>query len=535
MADGWQVVDSPAPAFKADQAALAPVLATFAHLQAARFVSFGGKPDLGTYGLDKPAATIQVTLQPAGGKAEEHTLLLGKTIDPKSTERFARVDQGGVFVLPEAVWQPLLRDYLAYVDPGLLNVEPAKVSSISRSMNGETVEFLRKDSGWEVKAKTTNRGDGPTLNNLADELAKLHAIRIASYPAKDPAAFGLEKPEAVFTLHATGADGKPANPVIQIGKSAGEGPAKGERFVRVEKGPAIGVLSADAAGKLLAPALEYRDRNLANISSVDRATLERGSRKAVFESTDGAWKMTLPVAAPAEQTDLQEFVAAVSHLRADRLVADKPTDLKAYGLDKPSEKWIFQSAGKNALELLIGKPAEGGKAYAKFAGSNLVFLLDPGITKQAEAEYRARTVWPAPLDAVQIDRVQITGEQGPYTLEKIDNVWKLAGKSDSALNQDAVKELLDALAGLKALQFAADKTGDFKLFGLDPAQRTIEVQTPSGKRTLGIGRPEGESRLRYARVPEGEAAQAVFVISAEEASKLLKPSSAYLQAKPATK
>ena len=220
----------------------------------------------------------------------------------------------------------------------------------------------------------------------------------------------------------------------------------------------------------------------------------------------------------------------------DWLVADKPADLKTYGLDKPRpRRWSFQAAGKSVLELLLGSSTVDGKVYAKLAGNDLVFLLDPNLSKQAEAEYRSRTVWPAPLDAVQIEKIQFGGHEGSFGLEKIDNNWKVIGKPADNVNQDTIKELLDALAGLKAARFVADKTSDVKLFGLDPAQRTLEIQTPSGKRTLLIGRHEGESSRYYARVPEGEVAQAVFVISDEAARKIVKPLSAFLQASPVTK
>ena len=533
--DAWSVIDAPAPAFTADRTALAPLLASLSHLQAARIASYGGKPDLATYGLTQPDSEIKITLQPMNGKPEEHTLTLGKTIDAKSSDRFARVDQGAIFVLAEPSWKPLVQDYLAYVDPNLLTIEPSKVTSINRTANGETVELLRRDEGWEVKANSIQAGDTPTIESIVDHLAQLHAKRVAAYPAKDPAAFGLDKPAAVFTLHFAGPDGKPASKVLQIGKPTVESDSSGDRYVRVENGAAIGVLPSVLTASLLAPALEFRNRNLVNLANVDRATLERGQRKAVFEAANGSWKMLQPVDAPVEQTDLQEFISAASHLRADRLIADKPADLKTYGLDKPSARWTFQAAGKNVLELLLGSSTVDGKIYAKLAGKDLVFLLDPGLSKQTEAEYRSRTVWPAPLDAVQIEKIQFGGQENSFGLEKVDNSWKVTGKPADSVNQDVIKEMLDALAGLKAARFVTDKTTDFKLFGLDPAQRSIEIQTQSGKRTLLIGRPEGESSRYYARVPEGEVAQAVFVISEEAARKIVKPMSALLQPSPRAK
>ena len=204
------------------------------------------------------------------------------------------MDQGPIFVLAEPSWKPLLQDYLAYVDPNLSTIDASKISSISRQMNGETVELVRQGAGWDVKAKATQPGDAPTINSLVDHLAQVHANRIAAYPAKEPASYGLDKPEAVFTVRFTGADGKPATKAIQIGKTTADADTKGDRFVRVENGTAIGVLPTGLVDTLLKPALEFRNRNLVNLASVDRATVEHGQRKAVFESANGAWKMIQP-------------------------------------------------------------------------------------------------------------------------------------------------------------------------------------------------------------------------------------------------
>jgi Domain of unknown function (DUF4340) len=254
---------------------------------------------------------------------------------------------------------------------------------------------------------------------------------------------------------------------------------------------------------------------------------------------DGSWKLTQPIEAEAEQADLEEFLNGLSHLRADELVADKPADLKAYGLDKPQARWRILAGEKVLLDLLIGNletgkehSKEGSRCYAKLANGSLVFLLNPPLTSRVLGEYRSRTIW-APLDASQIERLSYGYLQNPFVLDRRENEWHVAGKPESKVKAEAVKDTLDALAGLKAARYVQDTSADRKLYGLEPPQLTLEIQTPAGKRILQIGRPEGESRRFYARVAESEQSP-VFVISEADAGRIVRPLMAFLHGSSAT-
>ena len=64
----------------------------------------------------------------------------------------------------------------------------------------------------------------------------------------------------------------------------------------------------------------------------------------------------------------------------------------------------------------------------------------------------------------------------------------LAANPEAKVSAKQVTDTLDALAGLKAARYIVDAKADLKLYGLDPALWTIDVQTPTGKRTLLVGR-----------------------------------------------
>ena len=89
------------------------------------------------------------------------------------------------------------------------------------------------------------------------------------------------------------------------------------------------------------------------------------------------------------------------------------------------------------------------------------------------------------------------------------------------IKTDKVSETLDALSRLKVERYVADTGADFKLYGLEPPQLLLEIQTPSGKKTLHIGRAEGATKKHYARVHEPNRSDE-FVISEADAARIVR-------------
>lgn len=537
----WQVTESPAAPFPADHETMTVLLGVWSNLRAVRFAAYGPKVDLVSYGLDKPAATITLTPKASTEKETkarpvEHTVILGKAVDGTG-ERFARLDdQPGIVVLAANVVSELTHGYLDFVNRSVLQFDAGKVTSLQRRSGSDNLEIVKRDNGWQLQKPADLPADAQTLNELVGALAKLRAKRVAAYPAKELESFQLENPVATLTVHLTGADGKPETRLLKIGKAVEGTKADADRFAIVGDGTAVFVLPGSLARQLTASPLQFRDRNLAHFQTANRVILERDRRKAVFSKVDGTWKLTEPLSADAEQTDLEDFVNAVANLRVDEVVADKPADLKEYGLDRPEVHWRFQAGDKEVLNLLVGGPEKfpddakekaGRRCYAKLAAGDLVFLLSPDLTAKVQGEYRSRTLW-VPLDAAQIEKLSYGYPNKPFVLEKVNNDWHVAGKPDSTVKADVLRETLDALAGLKAARYVVDKNADLKLYGLEPPQLVLEIQTRSGNRVLHIGRPEGESKRPYARVP-AENNSAVFVLSESDAGRIIKPLAGFVQ------
>ena len=235
--------------------------------------------------------------------------------------------------------------------------------------------------------------------------------------------------------------------------------------------------------------------------------------------------LEVEVPAEAEQSELEDLVNALAPLRADELVAEKPADLKPYGLDKPEVRWRFLLGDKEVLSVLVGgfektKHGEGPRCYAKLAAGDVVFLLEPTLTKKVLSEYRHRSIWTS-LDSAQVERIRFGYAQNPFVLEKIDNSWHVTGKLAVPIKAEKVSETLDVLSRLKVERFVVDNNADLKLYGLEPPQLILEIQTPSDKKTLHIGRAEGTTKKYYARVPEPNRSD-VFILSETDAAKIFR-------------
>jgi hypothetical protein len=526
--DGWKVSSLQPPA-AADKAVIDGLVRVAANLRAVRFAAYGPKADWKQYGLDRPDLTVTVTAQPEEGKpAATHTVAVGRPVEAGvAASRFARIDNGpGVAILPASEATQLSRSALDFVDHTLLTFDAGSLAEFKRTMAGQELDVVKKDGDWSIVKPSAQKADAATLDELAERLAHLRATRVAALGDKDLASYGLDKPAATVTLKLE-KDGQPAGEkVLHVsGPLAGRSLSGDERFVRVEGVPLVAVLPA---GKLLAEPLKFRDRPVARFADADRATFKHGRREVTFAKVDGTWKLTRPVSAEAEQSDLDDLVNAVARLRADELVAEKATDLKQYGLDPPEAEWRFFDGEKEVLHLMIGSRGPDGRVFARRAGGDLIVKLDAGLSAKLLAEYRKRAVLTG-LDAAGVETLVVNADGKSLVLQKANNRWEASGQPGRVVNESVVTDLLAALAGLKAERFVADQGADLKLYGLDPPVRTVVARGSGGTpQTLYLGNREGGSKRVYARTLEGKGE--VFVLSEADSAKLMTDLSAFTRA-----
>jgi hypothetical protein len=527
---GWKAEGQ---SFAIDKPAADAAVNEAAHPVVKKLAGYGPAVKWADFGLEKPEYTLTATVAPPMGDnspPKQHTIKLGKPAPDGG--RYARVDDGpAVAVLDPIASTDLARGKLDFVDRTLLAFDVANLTGIVRKKGSEDLELAQgATAGWDITKPAKQKADAPLMEELADQLSRLRAVTVADYGKPDLKKYGLDSPAAVVTLK-VGIE-KPADTVLKLGKPVDDKQPNGDRYVVVEGKPetTVGVLAGPLAKRLLADSLKFRDRSLTKFVDADRVTVERGDRKATFAKVDGTWKMVKPVDAEAEQGDLDELVNALAKLRADELEADKPKDLKPYGLDKPEEKLILAAGDKEVLSLLVGsKEKDGPRVYAKLEKGDLVAALDPTLTAKVLGEYRKRAVWTG-VDAAQVETIAVSSGASNFALRKVGTTWADTAKPTDPIDSAKVSEYLDALAGLKAERYVADKDADLKLYGLQPPERVIVLTQKGGvTKTLHLGRPEGGSNGKrvYAKVADAGRTD-VFVLSEADTGKLTRDRAAFV-------
>ncbi len=498
--------------FPADGPTAATTAAAVARLTVARIVAYGPAVKWADYGLDKPTGTLAVGVAPRPPLASEtHTIQLGKPAPDGG--RFVRVDDGpAAGVLAARAAEVLARTRLDYVDKTLLAFDPAALTAIKRTRGKDVLEVVQTGTAWEVTQPAKVKADKPTVEELADALGRLRADRVAAFAPPDLAPFGLKSPATVVTLSAGG------DKVLRIGGPVDPNQPAGDRFVTADAAGepvVVGVLAAALGKKLLAEPLQFRDKTLAKFIDADKATVTRGDRTATFIKDGGTWKMTAPVAAAAEQADLDELVNALAGLRADEFAAEKPADLAPFGLKAPAATLTLSAGDAVVLTLAVGAREQAGpRVYARVAKSDLVAFLDPALSARVLGEFRKRGVW-TDADPAQVESVAVSTAGGNFVLLKEGTGWRDPGKPADAVDPTAVTEFLAAFAGLKVERYVADTAPKLALYGLDKPTRVLVVtQSGGATKTLKLGGPEGTSGGKRVYAQVGDPARPeVFVVS----------------------
>ncbi len=213
-----------------------------------------------------------MTLAGDKDKTSEHQLALGKETDKGGA--FARLDKREeVVVLDAGTVQALTASYLDFVNHAVLKFDLDTVTGIDRRMPGADMDLVKRDDVWRFTKPDQRAADDPTVGELLEKTFRLRAQRIAAYPAKELAKFGLDKPAAVVTLKLTDVQGGKVEHIIKVGKPAND--QKDERYAIVDKGDAVVVLNAELSRQLVAPPLYFADRNLPGLSAADKIAVQR--------------------------------------------------------------------------------------------------------------------------------------------------------------------------------------------------------------------------------------------------------------------
>ncbi len=377
---------------------------------------------------------------------------------------------------------------------------------------------------WRMVQPLAAAVENYMVNGLASGVVNLQYKRVLK-PGADlsPADAGLDEPRA--TIRLTDKEGKTYT--VHVGRHV---PLSNDTYIRVEGRDDILITSRNFDYDLKRKVNDYRSKSLfRDLARTDakRITIEHGGRTYALVRIDSkTWKINRPVVAWADAEKIRTWVNSFANLRIAEFIDDKPAALETYGLEEPyltatlvTEREELEVPEKAATDtqpvepkyktvrhtyrLLIGDYAdlEKKKRYVKLPDQPWVASIDARTIERIEPkldEWRDPRLIRAEADDIR--RIEVRKRSGRVVLVREDQSWRAESGVD-ALDDEAVRRLVRALADLKAADFIDQPQDDPAAYGLDKPRATVRVETATGEPIeLRIGKPTPSGRNVYARI-----------------------------------
>ena len=225
-------------------------------------------------------------------------------------------------------------------------------------------------------------------------------------------------------------------------------------------------------------------------SAITRLNIEkRGAKPIALAKADaGEWKITEPQPFGADQTVVSGILSTLSSLNSERVVEEKATDPKQYGLGQPAFQLDITEKDHKTQRLLIGDDTPtGGAAYAMLAGDPRVFTmatyaktsLDKSLNDLRDK--RLLTVNPD-----KISRLELVRKNQDIELGRNQDEWQVLKPKPLRADSFQVSELIRKLTDARMDLSSSDTKNAASAFAHSTPLATAKVTDESGTEELQV-------------------------------------------------
>jgi hypothetical protein len=503
---------------------------------------------LATYGLEKPAwkivavETEQIvpTTKPAEKgpvkpviKRTENVIYLGNQTGLKSDQVFAKLaDKNWVVSIKESDIKTILPTANAWREKKILDLDRSGVAKIHIRNAGKEITLTKVEGAWKLQSgKDQVAADARAVENILDALTGLEAAGFIDRP--DPRFIKknrIDQPVCTVNVFA-GAKVEPIE--LSIGEVT---PSGMFRYVKRRGLEYVAAVSNEKILPLLKPALAYRNKRILEFNMDQIKTIEvvHGKQTYKIERADRTrpWILSAPLAAPADQNNVQNLLLALTVLEAAEFVGQNHLD--EYGLQKPQVlvKLVAEFQPVTTTPATGTKPVpqilrqeyslavskRDGKVYViqPDAATPLIARVPDSLYSALTAEFIDRKAY-GELPTYSIDRLEIKRPgSDPAVFVKSAGEWKYPADPVFPVDRDKLEQILTGLAQVKAVRFVEFQPTE--KYGL--ARPHFKITVFAGKKSwsLDVGQIS-EKQNRYARTSERPW---VFELSADDYARLDK-------------
>jgi len=375
----WSIrTAKPPTTMEADAAAVDDFLRALLLAQVSRTVDESGT-ELENYGLATPSVTISFRL--ASG---EQTIRFGDAGPLSATLYAMRKGAPQVFLTSLSSRDVLMNSVQGFRRKQVWPFDRSRVTRLTVVTQRETIVLNRDGQGdkeqWTITSPSKAKADQPEVKSLLSGLQNLKAQGFLDDPKELAATRArLRTPLVMFTVR--DGEGTPDRTL-----SLFIDPKDTQRaYAESTATEPLYSISLSLAKDLAKGMFALRNKQLIEAEPERVATLVIKTGDQDFSLTrDGAhWLIDGDPTQKADAARMNMFVTRVVRLQAERIVTDKPGNLKLYGLAPPAvELTAADAQGKILGRIAFGKEDQGeGLTYAMGTAMPGVFQVRPDILK----------------------------------------------------------------------------------------------------------------------------------------------------------
>jgi uncharacterized ParB-like nuclease family protein len=227
-----------------------------------------------------------------------------------------------------------------------------------------------------------------------------------------------------------------------------------------------------------------------NTADVNQLTIkQKQSDPVTLQKADaGKWQITQPKPYRADQETVAGMLSTLSGLNADRVVEDKASNLKQYGLDPAVAELDITGKGQGTRQLLLGDDTPtGGDVYASLAGDPRVFTVSSfNKTSLDKSLNDLRDKRLLTVDADQVSQVELLRKGQDVEFDRTKDGWQILKPMSSPADSSAVNGLVRSLTSA-TMQLSASGTNDAAAeFARATPVATAKLTGDTGAQTLEV-------------------------------------------------
>jgi uncharacterized protein DUF4340 len=408
----------------------------------------------------------------------------------------------------------------------VLTFDKAKVQEVTLAAAGsEPVRAVKEAGSWHLAAPAAAPADQNEIESLLSSLEGLEVDETVAENASDLGEYGLKTPKSTVSLTV---EGSPQPLQVLIGDKTPDGNAV---YAKLPSAPKVFTVPSYATSALEKKPFDLRDRDLLHVKRDAVKSLEVHGPEgdyALARDDKGEWAFTRPVKTRAGRWAVDGLLGTLEGLRMESVAAEKPTDLKPYGLDKPSRTVsLGMSDGSNKTLQIGSSPAEK-KYNARETASGLVAVVPGAVVDdlaKGMKELRAGRLLDVSTYEVQGIEMDVDGAHRVYARsstkdkEGIDVYkWKRTQPDTKDLDTNKVQDALFQVGGLEVKEYL-DAPAAPSTYGLDkPVLKVTLTYDSPGKASVWFELGQKGSDLFARR--QGD--ESVLKLDPAKAGELLK-------------